>query len=292
MRLLSLLFAITVIFTGCKVYNQNIIFKTKTDVISDSLMAARVISDTLRAQVQQLERNYQIQVNDVIEVRIYDNKGEILVNPPDPEQQNANGGVGMGMGMGMGMGAGGQGQGGMMGGGLVAGNTYPLQFPSFLIQSDGTARLPLVDYVELEGLTLAQADSLLEIKYAKFYEQPLVRTRYLNKRVVVINGTVGVIYPLMNEKVNLVEVLAATGGFPNNIRATNIRLIRGDLQNPNVYVIDLSTVEGARRINLTVEPNDIIVVEPIRKSFLETLGDISPILSFVTTIFTFIVLLR
>ncbi|NJL11979.1 MAG: hypothetical protein HC913_02535 [Microscillaceae bacterium] len=75
-----------------------------------------------------------------------------------------------------------------------------------------------------------------------------------------------------------------------NLRASNIRLIRGDLSDPSVYLINLKTFEGLSQQNLTIEPNDIVYVEPIRKSFLEALRDITPILSFLTTTLTFILL--
>ncbi|RZK29654.1 MAG: hypothetical protein EOO63_08590 [Hymenobacter sp.] len=87
---------------------------------------------------------------------------------------------------------------------------------------------------------------------------------------------------------NLLEVLALAGGVDATTagsgaryggRVDNIRIIRGDLKNPQVQFIDLSTLEGMRRGNLQVEPNDIIYVQPVRRPFQETLTEIAPVFS-------------
>lgn len=253
---------------SCKVYNQNIMFKTKENVKSSKLV--------IESYITQAQKNYLIQKQDYLEIRVYSNEGEIIIEPPSPDNRGLNGDPLQNQQLlqqTQGLGA-------------VQGNQFPLQTPIFLVQEDGFAKLPKVGKVKLENLTLDQADSLLEIKFNEFYKDCYVRTRYSNKRVIVFKGTTGLVFPLRNEKISLLEVLASTGGMPNDVRATNIRLIRGDLQDPEVLLINLSTIEGMRKQNLIVEPNDIIYIEPIRKTFLETLGDISPILSTVTSIAT------
>ena len=216
-----------------------------------------------------------------MEVRVFTNAGEVIISPPQIDNNNSIG-LNQGFNQQFQNGAGG----GNRGGGQIGANVFPLQFPVFLVKQNGFAKLPLIGEIFLENLTLDQADSLLEIKFEEFYEQPFVRTRYSNKKVVVFKGTQGLLFPLRNEKVNLVDVLAQTGGMGNDLRATNIRLIRGDLRNPNVYVINLKTIDGLRAYDLTLEPNDIIYVEPVRKPFLESLRDISPVLTFISTIAT------
>jgi polysaccharide export outer membrane protein len=77
---------------------------------------------------------------------------------------------------------------------------------------------------------------------------------------------------------NLIEVIALAGGANNTARVGNIRLIRGDLQKPEVYLIDLSTVEGMTRSTLQVKANDIIYIEPVSKPLRESISDIAPVL--------------
>jgi hypothetical protein len=129
----------------------------------------------------------------------------------------------------------------------------------------------------------------LQIAYSQYYEQPFVVTRVTNNRIIVlgaVGGGGGQVIPLSNDNMNLIEILAIAGGIDGGAigtsnsrtgRTTNIRLIRGDLKNPQIQIIDLSTFEGMRRANLQVEPNDIVYVEPIRRPFYEALADAGPV---------------
>lgn len=260
---------------SCRVYNQNVMFRTKENIISSS--------DSIQQAQISAERNYLIQKNDYLEVRVFTDSGEVIIDPP---RINPNANMNMNMGM--------QGQQPFqqMLGGAFSDNTFPLQFPNFLVQQNGLVKLPKVGEVFLDGFTLDQAERILEKRFDEFYPGAFVRARYTNKRIFVFKGNKGLVLPLRNEKIHLIDVLAQTGGVEANMRASNIRLIRGDLKDPTIKLINLRTYAGLTEHDLTIEANDIIYVEPVRKSFLEALRDISPILSFISTTITFILLLR
>lgn len=263
-------------------------FKTPTNIKSSKLL--------IEARIRDAEGNYLIQKGDHLEVRVYTAEGEEIINPRAAFvglPNNLAGGMGMGMGQGMGMPAQGtptQGAGGV-GGGFQS-QMFPLDYPDFTVQQNGMINIPKLGFVKVEGLTLVQTDSLLVSGYSKFYEKPFVRSRYNNKRVVVFRGAIGTVLPLRSENMNLIEILGLTGGMPNDQRARNIRIIRGDLKDPDVYVVDLSTMKGVTAQNLLIQPNDIIYVEPVRKAIIEQIGDLSPILSLFTSIITLVLVLR
>ena len=94
------------------------------------------------------------------------------------------------------------------------------------------------------------------------------------------------VIPLNNENMSLVEVIALAGGINQDGKAHNVRLIRGDLNNPTVFLIDLGTIAGMKASILNVEPGDIIYLEPRRRVFFEALSDVTPILSLVTSLLT------
>jgi polysaccharide export outer membrane protein len=97
----------------------------------------------------------------------------------------------------------------------------------------------------------------------------------------------GQVIPLANENTHLVEILALAKGLGNDAKAQNIRILRGD----QVFVADLSTVEGYFKNNLLIESGDIVYVEPVRKPLTEGIRDYGPILSIVTTLTTLIVVI-
>ena len=272
--------------TSTRYYRQRTMFQLTKG--SDGV----VDTARLRRAVNRTARNYRIQPNDYLNVRVYTNKGEALIDP--------NGFLQFGTSAG---GARPATTSGARGGGGGGGSA------DYLVQADGRVRLPLLnEAVSVQGLTLLQADSLLKVRYDTYYKDSFVRTAISNNRVIILGASGGQVIPLANDNMNLLEVLALAGGVDATAagsgaryggRVDNIRIIRGDLKNPQVQFVDLSTLEGMRRGNLQVEPNDIIYVQPVHRPFQETLVDAGPVfaafstvLGTVTTVIAFIVLIR
>ncbi|HSI90579.1 MAG TPA: polysaccharide biosynthesis/export family protein [Adhaeribacter sp.] len=222
----------------------------------------------MRASMAEAEKNYIIQPNDYLDVRVYTNRGERILDPNGEILRSLAGAGG----------------GGMM--------QQQQQQPTFLVQQDGVVKLPMVDYVKVSGLTLLQTDSLLQVLFTQFYKDVFVITKVMNNRIIVLGSPGGTVIPMTNDNMNLLEVLALAGGIDENGKAHNIRLIRGDLQNPSVQLIDLSTIEGMRKAALNVEPNDIVYVEPLRRVFLEALRDYMPVFGALTSVLTTYIVIK
>lgn len=223
-----------------------------------------VIPERFKGTLDAIEDNYRIAVNDFIKIQVYTNKGERIIDP-DFELLND-----------------------------LSQNTQNFRpDPSYLIFEDGFADLPIVGRVPLIDLTLDEAKELLEKEYATFYKDPYVIVNYVNKRVTVIGGpTGGQIVPLENQKMTLLDILAISGGVDNNSNGKNIRLIRGDLSDPLVMVIDLSTIEGMKKSNLYVQPNDVIYIEPVRRPVAESTRDYLPVITALTSLVTLILVIQ
>jgi polysaccharide biosynthesis/export protein len=214
----------------------------------------------LAKQVDAVEKNYTIQKNDYLTIDVYTNSGERLIDP-DLKLSQAN-----------------------------STPDEKKETTTYLINHSGIARFPMVGEVKLEGLTLLQAEDILKQAYAKFYEQPFVRLKYTNKRVVVLGSPGGVggnIVSLANENMRLTEVLALSNGLNSDSKSKNIRVLRGD----QAYVIDFSTLEGFTKNNMIMEPGDIVYVETVRRPFSESLRDNAALLSIFTSISTLIIVL-
>lgn len=270
------------LFSSCastRYYNQRTMFRL-TDERGRAIDTAK-----LRVAVNRTARNYVIQPNDYLSVSVNTNKGERILDPNGELQFGGTGGAPLSRTTG---------SGGSSGGGRTGLGA------SFLVQADGTVTLPLVNRVRLSGLSLLQADSVLQIIYGKYYIEPFVMTRATNNRIILLGAQGGRVIPLENDNMNLLEVLALAGGvdggggggsslYRYGGRADNIRIIRGNLKYPQIEQIDLTTIAGMRRANLQVEPNDIIYIDPIRRPLLENLTDSAPILGFAASITSLVI---
>jgi polysaccharide export outer membrane protein len=82
----------------------------------------------------------------------------------------------------------------------------------------------------------------------------------------------------MNQNTTLTEVIAMSGGVSGEAKANRVKLIRGNPENPEVYLIDLSTIEGMKRGNIVLQGNDIVYVEPRNDYMMNFNNRVSPYL--------------
>ncbi|MEO9869272.1 polysaccharide biosynthesis/export family protein [Ekhidna sp.] len=207
-----------------------------------------------------LESNYQLKPGDALLLDVFTNQGERLI---DPQQELTEG----------------------------VGGIQTQQFKdifSYTIQIDGVVTFPMIGDINLSGMTLFEAERLISEKFDSVYKDSFVKIRITNRRVFVLGAPGGRVIPLPNESTNLIEVLASAEGLDLGAKAQNIKLIRGK----EVFRINLGTISGMRATNMLVEPGDVIYVEPWRRPWLETLRDISPALSLVSSVLTLIVVVQ
>ena len=210
----------------------------------------------LSSDITVIEKNYTIQPNDLIELKVYTNKGERIIDPNNELQIQQNQ------------------------------NQRQDDRPEFLVLEDGTVKLPMVGNVKLGGMKINEAQEYLEKKYNSFYKDAFIILRYINKRVIVLGSPGGQVIPLQDENISVIEVVALAGGIDREGKAKNIRLIRGDLHEPEVFVIDLSTIEGMRTSMMNALPGDIIYIEPRVKVVTEGTKDFMAVFSILVSTLT------
>lgn len=163
----------------------------------------------------------------------------------------------------------------------------------YRVQADSTADLPAIGDVKIAGKTIRQAEDFLEKEYTKYYVKPWAQVQVINRRVMIFPGSYGQarVLTLQNENTTLMEGLAQSGGLARDGKAHRIKLIRGPITDPKVYLFDLSTIEGYKKANITLQANDIIYVEPLRNNLTQAIKDIAPILSIATSALSLYVIL-
>jgi polysaccharide export outer membrane protein len=158
-----------------------------------------------------------------------------------------------------------------------------------IVESDGNIKMPLLGRFSVVGLTLKEAEKLMEEKYSEFYVKPYVTLKVINKRVIVFPGNTGQakVISMTNNNTTVMETIAAAGGIPEDGKAYKIKLIRNNtdpLAKPFVYLMDLSRIEGITLANSKVQANDIIYVEPRYRPFRTLATELAPIATLLTTL--------
>jgi polysaccharide biosynthesis/export protein len=160
----------------------------------------------------------------------------------------------------------------------------------YLIETNGFCKLPILGKTKLGGLTVKEAEIMLEELYSSSYIKPFVIVKILNKRVIVFPGSAGdaKVITLQNNNTTLIEAIALAGGIADDGKAKQIKLIRNNNDKHDVYLIDLSKIEGIQQASLVVQANDIIYIEPRRKISSKIVQEIAPIISILTSVFVVI----
>lgn len=246
-------------------------------------------STVIKKHVSLAKENFKILPFDWIDLKVYSNNGESLVDPNSEfgRQVGASGSGGA-----IGGGAGGAGA-QLLLNPMFIGSTNPGRY---LVNSDGIVTLPLIGKVKLKDLTYRQADSLLAEKYSNYYEDAFVITRTANRRCVVLLGagglatsalqTTGRVVTMTDEGLGLVEVLMLAGGVPSFSDVSQVKIIRGgNLNNPKVDVVNLQFLASTKEADLRVFPNDIVYIEPVRRPVVDFLRDYVPLVTLPLTAF-------
>ena len=178
---------------------------------------------------------------------------------------------------------------------VSAGQTVGKYSLSYHVENDGTVRLPILGKVYVKDSTIRQAEFMLERLYDEYYVDPFVQLQVTNKRVIVFtgNGSDAKVVPLANNNTTLVEVLADAGGIKDRGKANKIKIFRRDGETRKVYLVDLSTIEGLKYVDMVVQANDYIYVDPVPQYGREVLFQVAPYVSLISsTILIYTVLQR
>jgi polysaccharide export outer membrane protein len=132
-----------------------------------------------------------------------------------------------------------------------------------LVGENGEAKLPVIGYTKLQGYSIKAAESMLQEKYETYYKKPFIILRVVNRHALVFlsDGGRGITIQLENDHTTLFDALALAGGMTDYSKANSIKIIRGDLKNPQIYFADISTIEGLKNAELNIYPNDIIYID-------------------------------
>lgn len=166
-------------------------------------------------------------------------------------------------------------------GGGINGNKSTTEF---IVRSNGEVELPIIGDVHIEGLSVEQCEDTLEARYS-MYQEPFIQVQVTNKRVIVFpgNGSDAQVIPLKNTNTTLMEALAQAGGITDRGKANTVKLMRRENGKRVVYGIDLSTIEGLQYVDMIVQANDYIYVEPTAELAKEISKDVVPVVSLISS---------
>ncbi|MBP8822939.1 MAG: polysaccharide biosynthesis/export family protein [Flavobacteriales bacterium] len=200
-----------------------------------------------------LDRQFKIQPDDVLSFRMYANDGFKMVDMVNEEN-------------------------------LSMTSANRIQF-SYLVHPDGQAKLPVVGYVPVAGLSIREAEMALEQRYSTYYQKPFVLLSVSNRRVVVFPGGGGdaKVVMLENNNTSLLEVLARAGGIAKRGDARRVKLFRKDGEQRKIFEFDLSDIDNLKYADMVMQADDVVYVQPNAEIARGILQEVTPLITLLTS---------
>ncbi len=253
MKLFAFTMLAIVLLPGCKSYTSNVLLQADKEEIN------------WKSEYQKTIIDYPIKIGDKIQFTLYTNAGENIIDPS---------------------------------GKLIATsaigdlNAVSNDKPSFEVSEAGICHFPVIGKQMVMGLKMSQLDSLLSSKFETYYNEVYVISKVVNKKIIILGGKGGQIVPFTSPTMNLLEAIALYGGVDNNSKGYNIRIVRGDLKNPEITIVNLRTIADMKSSIISLKPDDIIYIEPVRRPVAEGIRDNIFIINIVQVLVTFSILVN
>jgi len=149
-----------------------------------------------------------------------------------------------------------------------------------LVNADGIASFPLVGDLKVTGMYVEELEKKLKKLASEFIINPSVNLNIINHRIFVLGevnqpGTIRA----TNTTMSLFEAISSSGGLKDTSRKNEVLIIRGDLKKPDLIKIDLTNFESLTQNNLTLQPYDILYINPNNaKNFNTTINELFPVI--------------
>lgn len=233
--LIACLLLVLVLFSSSCITNKDVVYlQNKGTVANDSL------------QIKALAQPYRVQIDDILSINVKA-LDEELVKIFNPTSTNANGNIGM--------------------------SEQGLYYNGFTVDLHGNIEFPILGEVNVLGFTVEEVedkvkDLLLE-KYFKETAQIFVTVKLAGLRYTTLGeiGSKGT-QLLYRERVNILEAIANAGDISQTGDRKDVLIVRQYPDGQKIHHIDLTDKAAMQSEFYYIQPNDIIMVKPLKRKAL------------------------
>ncbi len=136
------------------------------------------------------------------------------------------------------------------------------------VSPKGTISFPLIGEIQVEGLSVSNAEKKLTVLLGKdylVYPQVHIRVKEFHTLTISILGEVNRPgpYKLASQEgeTTLLEAIAMAGGFSNVANVKKIKIIRTEGSEKKTYQVNAEEILKGKKKDVPLKANDLIVVE-------------------------------
>ncbi|WP_072402461.1 polysaccharide biosynthesis/export family protein [Flaviramulus basaltis] len=193
-------------------------------------------SDTL--SIKELSKPYRVQVNDILSINVKALDPELvsIFNPVESGNGSSQGG---------------------------------LYFSGFTVDLHGNIEFPILGKINVLGFTIDEIKDKVESELLKQYfkeSAEIFVTVKLSGLKYTTVGEIGAgVHILYQDRVNIIEALANAGDISQTGDRKDILVIRQYPNGQKIHHIDLTDIKAMQSPFYYIQPNDIILVKPLKR---------------------------
>lgn len=228
--LLFICLTICVLCTSC-ITNKDIVYlQDKGTVIPDSL------------SIKELSKPYRVQINDILSINVKA-LDEELVSIFNPVESAAGSGA------------------------LGQASLY---FNGFTVDLHGNIKFPILGDINVLGYTIDEIEDKVETELLKQYfketAELFVTVKLAGLRYTVTGEVSGAgVLTIYQDRVNIIEALANAGDIAQTGDRTDVLVVRQYPDGQKIHHIDLTDIAAMQSPYYYIQPNDIILVKPLKR---------------------------
>ena len=232
MKRFLLLFCLVfgVVLTSCITNKDLVYLQDKGTVVNDSLA------------IRETAKPYRVQVNDILSIRVkaLDEELTSIFNPVETGSGSSNQGSGQ------------------------------LYFNGFTVDLHGNIKFPILGNINVLGFTIDEIETKVKNELLKQYfkdtAELFVTVKLAGLRYTVTGEVGGTgVYTLYQDRVNIIEALANAGDISNTGDRKDVLVIRQYPQGQKIHHIDLTDITAMQSPYYYIQPNDMILVKPLKR---------------------------
>ena len=144
-------------------------------------------------------------------------------------------------------------------------NPASLYMNGYSIDSNGRITLPEVGETEVAGLTLEQAQEVIEKAVSRYVNNATILVKLVSFKVTVLGEVKDPgYYYIYNDQASVLEVLGLAGDVTELGNRENITLVRQTATGKEAILINLKDPDMLSSTYYFLQPNDVVYVQPLR----------------------------
>jgi polysaccharide export outer membrane protein len=141
---------------------------------------------------------------------------------------------------------------------------------NYLVNSKGEVNIPVLGSIQLAGLPMEEAESVIRNKLGDLIKSPVVSVRITNFMVSVL-GEVKIPgnYKILNNRITVLDLIAMAGDVTINGDRTSVIVLRREANEIKPNEIDLTSTAIFQSPVFELRQNDIVYVKPNKSGLLQ-----------------------